>query len=200
MLGRYSTPVADARKTQRRLPHGDSMVGRGRAPTATRPPGPRVNKPPTGCHRPRQEADGPRLHRRVQPAREHPPPATAGTVLRRHPPTQPLSSRDCEACRRSALPRRGWQRPPQTPSRRPRSQLLSPVTVLKATPGVMVALGWRVAPVETWPEPGGEFRLPGCCYFRTKRLVSRRGPRGPSSMLHTLSRRHADSPDPSPGH
>src|SRR6266702_6790251 len=69
-------------------------------------------------------ADGPRLHRRGQPARERPLSAAAGTVLRHHLPTQLLSSRDCAACRRSAPPLCGWQRPPQTQSRRPRSQLL----------------------------------------------------------------------------
>jgi hypothetical protein len=53
-------------------------------------------------HRWRLGADGPRLHRRGQPARERHVSASAGTVLRHHLPTQLPSSRDCAVCRRAA--------------------------------------------------------------------------------------------------
>jgi hypothetical protein len=75
-------------------------------------------------HRWRLGADGLRLHRRGQPAREHPLSASAGTVLQHRLPTPLRSRRDCAVCRRSAPPPCGCQRPPPTPSRRPRSQLL----------------------------------------------------------------------------
>jgi hypothetical protein len=75
-------------------------------------------------HRWRLGADGPRLHRREQPAHERHLSASAGTVLRHHLPTQLPSSRDCAACRRAPAPRCGYQRLPHTQLRRPRSQLL----------------------------------------------------------------------------
>jgi hypothetical protein len=84
-----------------------------------------------GCHRRRLGADGPRLHRREQPAPEHRRSASAGTDLRHHLPTPLRSRRDCAAGRRSAPPRCGWLQPPPTPSRRPRSHLLCSCSCLE---------------------------------------------------------------------
>ena len=82
-----------------------------------------VGRPTRGVRRRRRGPDGPRLHRRGQPAREHPRSASAGTVRRHHLPTQLRSSRDCAAGPRSAPPLCCLRRPPQTQSRRPRSHL-----------------------------------------------------------------------------
>jgi hypothetical protein len=90
-------------------------------------------------------------HRR-QPAREHPLAASAGTVLRHQLPTQLRSRRDCAACRRSAPPRCGWQRPPPTPSRRPQSQLLCSWSCRQAAPGSMVA-PWTACRTRGTPRP-----------------------------------------------
>ena len=189
MLGRYGTSVADAREAHRRLPPGDSMIGRGRAGTAPLPDRPgRWLTSRLGCHRRRLEADGPRLHRRVQPAREHPLPATAGTVVRHHLPTQPLSSRDCAACRRSAPPLRGWQRPPQTPSRRPRSQLLCPCyrPVGRDRPHGRT-LGGPSHPWETLTGTSRRIRLPTGPATSRRRGSCLWAPWGQSSMVPRLS-------------
>jgi len=65
-------------------------------------------RPTGGCHLRRLEADGPRLHRRGQPVREHPAAAAAGPVLLRRLPTRLLASRYCGAGRRSVPPLCGW--------------------------------------------------------------------------------------------
>ena len=105
-----------------------------------------------GCHRRRRGADGPRLHRRGQPAPEPLDLHLRVLSCRHHLPTPLRSRRDCAACRRSAPPRCGWRRPPPTPSRRPRSQLLCSWSCRQAAPGSMVA---------RWPTRGtGKTRPP----------------------------------------
>lgn len=58
--------------------------------------------------RPQPGSGGPRLRRRGQPARGHPPAATAGPARRHHLPTRPPSGHCCAAGRRSVPPPCGW--------------------------------------------------------------------------------------------